>query len=260
MESALFPIKAVAIETLKNDHLIRVAGNYWPDVTLQNSYIWEQLRAAENEAEHILRIPLQPIEIFPNSTPQFDIDAWVSSNPDKRYEIEEGYDYEGVMYKSNRWAFIVTRRKPIQKVTSYDFVYPMAGNVVFSIPSSWIRVDKHAGSIQIIPSGPLLGQGNLNTFFISLIQGGRDIPQMIKIRYTAGLSDAISQYPSLVALVKRMAVLRMIDDAFIPDSTSLSADGLSESLSVTISNYEDKKDKELQTLRQKLQGIQLMVM
>jgi hypothetical protein len=69
------------------------------------------------------------------------------------------------------------------------------------------------------------------------LSAGRTIPSMVHLTYTAGLTDVSTKYPELIDAIKKKAVLKIIGDAFFPQSGSISADGLSESMSVDIDKY-----------------------
>jgi hypothetical protein len=95
---------------------------------------------------------------------------------------------------------------------------------------------------------------------LSMLSGGRNIPQMMHIRYTAGLKDVFTDYPDLVDLIYKMAALRMVEDAFLPQSGSISADGLSQTLSIDVDKYEATIEGKLDTLLQSLHGARMMIM
>lgn len=61
-------------------------------------------------------------------------------------------------------------------------------------------------------------------------------------------------------LIQKMAVLRIIEDAFVPQSGSISADGLSRSFSADAAKFAARVDDQLDALRQSLHGIRCMVM
>jgi len=52
-----------------------------------------------------------------------------------------------------------------------------------------------------------------------------------------------------------MALLKLMQGAFLPTSGSLSVDGLSESQSFDLSKYQDDVDARIERLRQSIHGI-----
>ena len=90
--------------------------------------------------------------------------------------------------------------------------------------------------------------------------GGGTVPHMIQVRYRAGLENAARDYPDLVDLVQKAAVLRMIEDAFLPQSGSISADGLSRSTSIDAAKYHEQVDARLDRLRDALSGVRCLVL
>ena len=74
------------------------------------------------------------------------------------------------------------------------------------------------------------------------------------------------KYPELLDCIKKKAVLKILGDAFLPQSGSISADGLSESLSVDMDKYHDVVDAILNGrdgnggLMAQLHGVRVMAM
>src|SRR3546814_15149872 len=75
--------------------------------------------------------------------------------------------------------------------------------------------------------------------------GGRTIPFMIQLTYVAGLANAARDYPDLLDVIKKKAVLKIVQDRYLPQSGSISADGLSQSVSVQMDQYQDVIDHAL---------------
>ncbi len=74
------------------------------------------------------------------------------------------------------------------------------------------------------------------------LSGGRLIPFMIQLRYTSGLQNVFRDWPDLIDVIKKKAVLGIIKDSFLPSSGSISADGLSQSSSIDTGMYDDMID------------------
>ena len=96
---------------------------------------------------------------------------------------------------------------------------------------------------------------------------GRVIPSMVQYIYTAGLVDVQRNYPELLDCIKKSAVCKIVADAYLPQSGSISADGLSESVSVDLSKYHEAIDHILNGppgsnggLMSKIHGVRIMVM
>ena len=102
--------------------------------------------------------------------------------------------------------------------------------------------------------------GSFGSMILTMMAGGRNVPQMLKIRYVAGMVNAARDYPDLINLIKKMAVLRIIDDSFIPQSGSISADGLSKSFGVDVDKFANRVDVMLTALRDSIHGIRCMVL
>lgn len=139
------------------------------------------------------------------------------------------------------------------------FSYPRPDNVVLDVPADWCRLDKKYGHLRIVPSGTLMGMGPLSGFMLSAMSGGRLIPGMIQLRYVAGLENAARDYPDLIALTQRAAVLSLIKGSYSPQSGSISADGLSESSSIDTVKWQDEIEADLGRLRDSIHGIRFGV-
>jgi hypothetical protein len=260
--SALFPNKFTAVAQLQRDRLMLAAQSHFSGVTLSGSYLWEKLRAAEGEVSRVLRVKLQPTAFFPEQPTQDQIDA-LNGMP---WELDEGYDYDPSMFSEDRWGLFNTHSSPIIEVKGIRFAYPAYGSATFDIPAEWIQLNRKYGQVQIVPlSTAVVAQ--LTPMLMQLVATGRTIPNMVRITYVAGLKNAAADYPELVDAVKKLAVLKIIEDGFLPQSGSISADGLSQSMSVDMSKYEDSVDRILNGapgsnggLRAAIHGITMGVM
>ena len=66
---------------------------------------------------------------------------------------------------------------------------------------------------------------------------------MIQYTYTAGLTDAYKQYPELIDAIKKKTIVKILEDAMLPSSGSISADGLSQSMSINMDTFHDAVDR-----------------
>jgi hypothetical protein len=225
-------IKDIIVDDLRSDSLLMAASGVLESLNVSDSYLWDKIRAAESEIAHELRVPLVPTKFF-NVDPTPDEIAALDGMP---WVVESAPDYEGDMFTGNKWGYIVTRQKPIISVDGFRFVYPTEQNGHYDIPLNWLSIDRKYGHVRIVPTSNavLTGLAGLVMFNLS---AGRTIPSMVRMKYTAGLENAARDFPELIDAIKKKAVLKIIGDAFLPQSGSISADGLSESLSVDMDKY-----------------------
>lgn len=240
--SALFPNPVAALAALRRDNLMLAAGRGVPSVTLSDEYLWSKIIAAESATARDLRVHLQPTVIIPDDAPQSEVDALEAAGTP--YAQEPAYDYESAFFRGEKWGYMVARNKPIISVQSLRFVYPTNLQQVFEVPLDWLRFDKHSSHIRLVPTSTSFA-APLAAFALQVMGGGHIIPFMIQLRYTAGLKDAAKNWPELVDVVKKRAVLEIINDAFLPSSSSISADGLSQSLSIDALHYQEMIDHKL---------------
>ncbi len=255
-------IKDIVVEELRTDRLMAAAAGVLTDVNVSDDYLWQKIRAAESEISHTLRVPLVPTHFF-TSKPT---DEQVAALDGMAWAVEAAYDYEPSMFHFERWGYFITRQRPIIEVKRMWFVYPSARDGWFDVPNDWIRTDDRYGHVRLVPSSPAVFQ-SMSTFMMTALSGSRSIPFMINLEYVAGLQDVETNFPELLDAIKKMAVLKVVGDAFLPQSGSISGDGLSESLSVDMGKYHEAVDRILNGepgsnggLMAKLHGIRMLVM
>lgn len=247
--SGLFADLAGAVADLRANRLAALPGGL---ANLPDAEILASLVAAEADAERSLRVFLSPTVVLPDLATQAEKDALDEAGT--RWIEEPGYDLEPDFFQGNRWGYVVLNHCPVISVQSLKFVYPAPATTVWDVPAEWIRLDKRFGHLRLVPSGSLV-TAPLSVFAVQLLGGGRVVPQAVQARYTSGLSHAARDYPDLLDLVRRMAMLKLMQGAFLPTSGSLSVDGLSESQSFDLSKYQDDVDSRLERLRQSIHGI-----
>lgn len=225
-------IRDIVVDEIRKDRLMSAAAGVLQDIKVSDQYLWEKVRAAEAELSHTLRVPLVPTRYFPI---QPTADELVALG-DMPWEIEPGYDYDPNMFERDKWGYIVTRQRPVISVEYMRFAYPTQDVGFFNVPLDWLRIDQRAGHIRMVPNSSAVLMGTAG-FAMSTMLNRRNIPDMIQLTYTAGLKDAAADYPELLDVIKKMAVLKIVADAFLPQSGSISADGLSESMSVDMEKY-----------------------
>lgn len=253
----IFTDKPAIVAELRSSQLALISDSYFDASKLSNDYIYDKLLAAESELEHKLRVFIEPTVVLPDSATQSDIAALEADG--KRYVIDAGYDYDPEFFTGESWGFLSTRHKPIISVESMYFVYPAPQQAVYTIPDSWIRLDRKYGHIRLVPAAQSFS-APLSAFMMQAMGGGRTIPFMIHVRYIAGIRNIRQEYPEAVSLIKRMCVLGLLKDAMIPQSGSISADGLSQSMSADIGKMSDVIEQSIESLRDTIVGIRMMVL
>jgi len=225
---------------------------YFANWTPDDAYLWEKLTAAEAELERRLRVYLGPVDIIPQDSSEVP--------PATRWVNEPGYDFTPDLFAGDRWGLIETRQRPINSVTSIRFAYPMLGGepTAFNVPSSWMRIDYQYGIIQIVAATSLQTLP-LNSFIMGVIGSGRAIPLMMMVRYNAGLTNTATQYPDVIPLIKKMATLSILGDLILPASGSISADGLSQSISFDYKSQSATLDEQIERLRSAIHGPRVMI-
>lgn len=232
-------------------------GRYVNLAAIAPSDMFAKLQAAERDVSRRLRVFFEPMRLIPDDAPQSELDALDAANV--RYQQEPAYDYDPDFFRGERWGFVVTQSSPIISVESVKFAYPTPGQGVWTVPNDWLRFDRQHGHIRFVPAASAIS-APLSAFVMQALGGGRTIPFMIQLRYTAGLKNAAEDYPDLLDVVKKMAYLKLLQGAFLPSSGSISADGLSQSSSVDMQKWHDGIDDQIEVLREAIHGIQVVAL
>jgi hypothetical protein len=245
----IFADQDAAIEEFK-EYAAAAIKTYFGGVFPSDGSLYRKLLAAEADAARYLSVPLSPTEVFPDDPTDAEL-AELDGTP---YLVEPGYDLTPDFFSvSSGFGTLLLRTRPILSVRSIKLIYPSFAATVFDIPMEWVRLDRKAGLVKIVP-----GAGSINAplsiFSVQAMAGGYTVPYMIRVRYRAGIDATLPEYYDVRDTVFKMATLRLLQGAFIASSGSISADGLSESLSADVSKFGDDVDHSLDALKQKLLG------
>lgn len=222
------------VQTVREDQLMLAYGSHPELAGLSDPAILNKLRVSERDIARQLKVFLEPTVIFPYEP----TDAEIEALDGKPWVEETGYDYDPDFFQGDSWGFMVLDARPIISVDRVRFAFPSQNTGLFEFPKEWIRVDKKAGQLRMIPINQAVTMP-LNIFLMQALGGGRSIPYMLQVNYTAGLKDVKTNWPDLVDVIVKNAVLSMVKGAFKPQSGSISADGLSQSASFDTDKYED---------------------
>jgi len=255
--STLFPSPRDAVATVRRKHLSRLAASLLAGAEISDGDIWSKLKAAEAEVERVLRVYLSPVEVLP-SDPDYDAQAATYASQGRRVLREPGYDFTPEMFHGNRWGLLELRQRPITAIRFARFSYPSQTGNSIDLPTQWLRPEGRTNRVSIVPVDNL-ALAPLNSMMLSAMAGASTIPFMLQIGYQCGLDNARDRLPDLAAVVERMAMLSIVEDQLLPQSGSISADGLSRSLSWDASKHQDEIDAKLARMRDGLQGIRMIV-
>lgn len=229
--SVLFPDQAATLAALRAQ--LAGMGSIDPG-TVTDAELWRRVQAAEADIQRRLRVFLRPTVMVPDDAPHSEVQALIDAGTP--YATEAAYDYSPTEYMGDAWGFLQLRQKPLISLQSLQFAYPTPGNLVYDVPREWIRLDRKYAQLHLVPTG-MTSLAPVSGYMLSTIAGGRNIPMMVRVRYTAGLSDAHALYPDLLEVTQRLATFKLLQGQFLPASGSISADGLSQSSSVDFDKW-----------------------
>lgn len=249
--------RAVDLPTLKADRLLRVANTFFPDGLPSDDELWGKLLAEETSLEQRLRTQFEPRLVYSAGRPPPDLAEQVAAGV--RTIVEPGYDFTPEFFSADTWGLVSLRHTPVLAIEEVSFSYPGPADSLYNVPLDWIRFEPKVGRMNIVPTTTGAVAFPANAFILSSLGGGRTIPFMVQIRYRSGFTDIRTERPDIVDTIRRMTVLSLIDDAFLPTSGSSSIDGLSQSLSIDTAKYREITDARIDRIESSLTGIRLMV-
>lgn len=239
-----------AVDELKSGQLALVLRSYPQLAIISDDFIWQKIREAEQEVSRRLGIALIPTEIFPDPPTADELAALDGG----AYKIEPGYDLTPGFFSPDHWGMLQLRQKPVIAVHAVQLVYPLFQAQPIDIPASWVRVDHKYGQLNIVPS-TLQGSATLSFFMTTSFYNSSTMPNMLRVRYSAGLTDASEFYPDIIGIINRLAIMRLLHDSFIPQSGTISADGLSQTRAVDTAKMQASIDAQLDNLKTQITGM-----
>jgi len=251
---SLFESKTSAVSSFRGEFTATL-GAYVNLAAMSDDAIYRKLLAAEKSVSRSLRVFLEPTIMVPDDATQDEIDLLEAEGAN--YAQEAAYDYDPDFFSAGTGGYVVTKQKPIISVESMRFYYPGPTQRVWEIPKDWIRLDRKYGHIRLVPQAMSVSVP-IASFVLNALGGGKSIPFMIQIRYTAGLKDAANDFPDVIDVINKEAALKILQSAFLPNSGSISADGLSQSQSIDMQKWSDMINERLNTLRDAIHGIRVM--
>lgn len=255
--SALFPFPPAAVAAVRRSRLVALAKTHLAGLDLPDDVIWGKLLGAEAAAERELRVWLTPREVLP-AAERYDADAAALVALGHKVEREPGYHYHPSMFSGDRWGMLELRARPISRIHLARFAYPLPDTTVIDLPRDWLRAEGNTNRVNIVPTTTPFA-APINSFILSALGGGRTVPYMLQIAYRAGIEDVRARLPDLPSVVERMAALTLVEDLLLPQSGSISADGLSQSLSWEAEKHRELTLDKLAAMRDGLHGVRVTI-
>lgn len=241
-------------EKLAKERLVSVAQSYLGGQTIDASYLLMKLQAEEELAEAEFNTFFTPRQVYAQG---IGMDKLAAMNPNNYpLVVEPGYDYEPSMLSGDSWGFMQLRHNHIINVDAIRFVWPDTKDDRWNIPVNWVRSDSKYGRINIIPVQTPV-ELPLDIFVMGALSGGRRVPFMLQVIYKSGLVNAKKNFPLLVDYIMKKAAISIVEDQFLPQSGSISGDGLSQSMSLDTSKFRDQLEPRRKQLDRLLNGVRL---
>lgn len=244
---------AMAALYLKANVLPNVIGK-GAAADISPAYVEDKLAAAEAQAARDLRTYFAPTQVFSGDPSTAEITALNGA----AYVVESAYDYNWEDWQSEAWGLIMLRSAPVISIQSMLIRYPYPGATDWTIPVDWVRVDRRSGQLRVVPAGAMPA---FVPYFTSLTMasGRRVVPEVLRLRYTAGLENVQRDFPDVLDLVRKQACLSIVDDRMTPGNVSTSVDGISESRTVDFDKLRDAIHEKQKSLFRAIHGMQMFV-
>ncbi|HDR9163616.1 TPA: hypothetical protein QDB28_004020 [Burkholderia vietnamiensis] len=227
-----------------------LAANFPLPIIPDAATLTKKILAAESELARKLGFYLQPTTIFGGVDPS---DADIAALNGGPYATESGYDMTPDFFSTSQWGTFLLRSRLVRSIASIKFIYPSLNAQVVDIPPTWMQVDKKIGLVNLVP-GPGGLNIPLNIFSMQAMNSGSTVPNMIRVVYVAGIDPSHFAYADVQDVAMKLVVLRILKDTYQPQSGSISADGLSQSLSADVAKFGEAIDDEIADLRQRVAG------
>jgi hypothetical protein len=238
----------LTVEELKQIYLFGLdltddAGNQLPDATYQ-FYILSAIEWLEHNLD---------IKVLPTTV------------------IAESHDY----YRGDYAAFNIAQldNYPVISLDEWRVQYP-SGQTVIVYPAEWIRLDQTHGIVRVVPTAGTLSEiviGQGGSFLPAVFNGMSHLPDLFQFDYTCGFENLPTNLKNMIGMVASFGPLNIFGDLIVGAgiaSTSLSIDGLSQSINSTssatnsgygarIGQYEKRIKEDLPNLRKFYKGIRM---
>jgi hypothetical protein len=250
----------IVIEDFRKDYLFGLPSRLRKPEEWSDDFLFNKIRAAENELERTLDCYYTPKRIV--------CEPGANLVQGQDYDIAEAaYNYSSDFYQGENWGQIRLRRYPVHRspLPTVVFAYPNVDNRIFTVPPAWVRLNEDYGVIRLVPNSSSIA-ATFSAFILTIFSGGRGVPQSIFVNYTAGFSgvtekgDLADNFQDLVELTKHLAILNIVDEAFLPSSVSNSTDGISQSFSYQLKDYRENYEKKFGRFRDMVKGIRMGVL
>lgn len=147
-------------------------------------------------------------------------------------------------YKNDYDSFLITQldNAPVISVEQFRVQYP-SGQTVVVFPNEWLRVDRAAGHVRVVPTAGTLSEIQVGRggAFLPLVMGGMDfVPDLFQITYVAGFEEGKipANIVDLIGMFASLGPLNIFGDLIAGAgiaTLSLSMDGLSQTVGTTAS-------------------------
>ncbi len=153
----------------------------------------------------------------------------------KRTVEDEYHDYEG--YDMVDFQYMALHVRPCNEIIKME--YMIGNNKIMDVPLEWIQLDKKAGAITVFPvSGHITPVTPAYGYSIPFFFNKKYVPMGVRISYKAGMDKKDIPANLLEFIYKKasVSIFEVWGDQIIGAgiaSSSISADGLSQSIGTT---------------------------
>lgn len=172
------------------------------------------------------------------ATDMLEKDLDISIIPKTVTEVKD-YDFNNYI----DWGFLLLNQLPVRSVTSLVAKYP--DQAVLTFPEEWFKLRPEDGILRLLPglgsySGFTVAGGTGANFLPELFRYRSKVPNLFEVTYEAGFPDGCvpMSINAAIGMIAGIMALNIAGDLVIGAgiaSSSLSIDGLSQSINTTSS-------------------------
>lgn len=212
---------------------------------LKETYLFGALHFPDYKGDELSDDALQTFINNAISMLEHDLDLAIMPRLKTEFKDYSANDYYD-------WGFMQLNNNPVISLESLKVVFIKGVNpatneeefeTVLDIPKQWLRLDPDAGSIRMIPNNKFPGRlavGSGGAFFPELFNRHSHVPHLWEVKYYHGFKAGCipSVLNAAIGLIASIYAMNILGDLIIGagiSGTSLSLDGLSQSIQTTAS-------------------------
>lgn len=106
---------------------------------LSDAMIWDHLIAAEAQAQRVLKVFFNAVEVIPDDSPDDEVPAL--ENAGTRHMFDSNFDYSPDLFRGDAWGYMRLGYKPVHIIHRIVIRFPSPFLANYTVPRDWIKLD-----------------------------------------------------------------------------------------------------------------------